>query len=82
MPVVASVAMLLNGKALGAVFININLALTVSGERPGSLPNRMAAAPPTMGAAILVPLKRMYTGGAKDPVVIYSDAWIAFPGNV
>ena len=46
--------MLKDGKDFVADFIN--RALTVSGDNVGSRCNRRAAAPLTMGAAILVPL--------------------------
>ena len=54
--VTGSVAMLDAGKLLPAVFIR--RAFTRSGVRLGCACNKSAAAPLTIGAAMLVPLKR------------------------
>jgi hypothetical protein len=64
--VLGSTAKLASGNVLDAVFIS--RAFTVSGESPGSRCKRIAAAPLTTGAAMLVPLSCMYAGARSNRV--------------
>src|ERR1043166_7383426 len=79
-PVTGSVAEVSDGRSRKAVFIR--RYFTWSGVRFGSFCRRSAAAPLTIGAAMLVPLNWIYSEEPSLPAGVNKDIGTRFSGYV